>query len=112
MTDEREQPRSVNNSAFNNSTRLGQWFALAFFSSIALVALCTRYDKDFADERAVVKWALSVICIAVGMASLAVCATIAMPDKFNGTKLEGGMVCINVFEYDPNIRCTWGVLMP
>ena len=90
-----EQPR--NNTASNTTTitigvtRLGQWFALAFFASIALIALVTRFN-DFSSERAVVKWALSVLCIVVGFAALAIIASFTVPDKFSGTQAEGGMV--------------------
>jgi hypothetical protein len=71
--------------------RLGVWFALGAFSSIALVALVTRYDS-FEDEQAVIKWALATFCIAIGMAGLALIATVAVSDKFTSTKGEGVMV--------------------
>lgn len=91
-----EQPR--NNTSNNTTTitigvtRLGQWFALGFFASIALIALVTRYNNDFSSQRAVVKWALTVLCIAVGFAALAIMATFTVPEKFSGTQAEGGMV--------------------
>jgi hypothetical protein len=71
--------------------RLGPWFALGAFSSIALIALVTRYDS-FGDEKAVIKWALATFCIAIGMAGLAIIATVAASDKYIGTKGEGVMV--------------------
>ena len=88
-----EQPRegSTTTTITIGVTRLGQWFALGFFASIALIALVTRYD-DFETERAVVKWALSVLCITVGCTALAIIASMTVPDKFSGTNVEGGLV--------------------
>ena len=83
-----EQPRDT---IVTGTSRLSQWFAMAFFASIALIALTTRYN-DFESETAVVKWALSVLCIAIGMSGLAIIASYTVPDKFSGTKVEGGMV--------------------
>ena len=80
-----EQPRIVSGS------RMGPWFALAFCTSIALIALVTRFET-FEKEGAVVKWALAVICIALGMAGLALIACFTVPDKFTGTHAEGAMV--------------------
>ena len=73
MTERVEQART-NNSVVTGTSRLSQWFALAFFDSIALIALTTRYN-DFESERAIVKWSLSVLCIALGMAGLAIMAS-------------------------------------
>ena len=83
-----EQPRST---IAGNTSRLSQWLALGFFVSIALIALTTRYN-DFETENAVVKWALSVLCITLGISGLAIIASCTMPDKFTGTQMEGGMV--------------------
>lgn len=90
-----EQPRNNNTTATITIgvSRLGQWFALGFFASIALIALVTRYD-DLGNQKAFVKWVVSVLCIAIGMAGLAIIASMAVPDKFSGTKAEGGMVSI------------------
>ena len=84
-----EQPRSAR--TIIGGSRLKEWFALGFCTSIALIALVTRFGT-FDNQRAIVKWALSVLCISLGLACLAVIANVLVPDKFTGTQVEGGMV--------------------
>ena len=81
-----EQPRIVSGSP------MGPWFALAFCTSIALIAMVARFET-FDKEGSVVKWALACICIALGLAGMALIACFAAPAKFTGTNVEGAMVC-------------------
>ena len=73
------------------TTRPSQWFALALFATVALTALTTRYD-EYESEESPVGWALIVLIIVLVVSGFAFIASFVVPDKFNGTKVEGGMV--------------------
>jgi Mg2+/citrate symporter len=75
----------------HNKMRLGQWFAVAAFSTIALVAMTSNFDK-IKDQKKEVKWAVSAVSIALTFSALAVFAHVLLKAKFVGTAMEGGLV--------------------
>jgi hypothetical protein len=87
MAEENEEKKS----------RIGLWFSLGAFSTIALVAITSNLDDDLGDEPKEVKWSASAISVALGLAGLAVFAHVAR-DRFIGTPVEGGLavICLGI----------------
>jgi hypothetical protein len=88
----------------DKKTRQSQWFAVAAFSTVALVALCSNFEGKIKDEDMRVKWAVSAISLALIFSALAVFAHILLKEKFANTAMEGGLVRMwysrpNIFVY-------------
>jgi hypothetical protein len=73
-------------------TRQTQWFGVAAFTIIALVAMTNNFNDNISDETKEVKWAVSAVSIALTFSSVAVIANLFLKDKFVGTIMETGMV--------------------
>jgi len=77
--------------------RSSHWFAVAAFSTIALVSITTEFgdvgfEGDITDQKRETKWAVSAISVALSLSGLAVFANLLLKDKFVDTPMEGGMV--------------------
>ena len=87
MSDDLDNKRDV-----LNNKRHSQWFAVAAFSIIALVAMTSNFDDKITDESKEVKWAASGVTIALSFSGLAVLGHVFLKEKFVGTVIEKGMV--------------------
>jgi len=79
--------------------RSSHWFAVAAFSTIALVSITTEFgdvgfEGDITDQKRETKWAVSAISVALGLSGLAVFANLLLKDKFVDTPMEGGMALL------------------
>ena len=75
-----------------SKSRMSHWFAVAAFSTIALVSITSNMVGDISDQIKEVKWAVSAVSIALSFSVLALLATVVLKDKFVGTTIETGMV--------------------
>ena len=78
-------------TAQDKKTRHSQWFAVAAFSTIALVAM--TYDLGKIKNQGMrVKWSVSAISLVLVFSALAFFAHIFLREKFANTAVEGGLV--------------------
>ena len=73
-------------------TRLSQWFAVAAFSTIALVSMTSNFLNKIKDEDRPSKWAVSAVSLTLTFSALAMFANILLKEKFVNTPMEGGLV--------------------
>jgi hypothetical protein len=68
--------------------RRNEWFSVAAFSVIALVAITSEMEGDLGDQDKELKWSAIALIISLGVGGLAFFAH-ALGDRFSGTFIEG-----------------------
>jgi len=79
-----------------NNDRSPHWFAVAAFSTIALVSITSSFEdgEDLKDMEKETKWAVSAIIVSLFFSALAVFANLLVKDKFVDTLMEGGLALL------------------
>jgi hypothetical protein len=99
---------SRNNGCDHDQVRCAQWFALAAFTTIALVAMTSRFNGNISDatkEQCEIPWATTAMGVALITSTVSLASHFVVKDRFVGSLAEGGLVrrsccvCIWVANY-------------
>jgi hypothetical protein len=79
----------------HDHARCSQWFALAAFTTIALVAMTSRFDGNISDatkEQGEIPWATTAMGVVLIVSTLSLVGHFLVEDRFVGSLVEGGLV--------------------
>jgi hypothetical protein len=79
----------------HDQARCLQWFALAAFTTIALVAMTSRFDGNISDatkEQCEIPWATTAMGVVLIISTLSLVGHFFVKDRFVGSLAEGGLV--------------------